>query len=438
MNDMSVCEGSREPAMGSSIRERIQDCSNLPSLPAAALYVLQLTSDEQISVQELTATISKDPALSVKVLRAVNSSFYGLSQRVSTVSQAVVLLGIQTIKTLVLSFSLLNSMRSNKGGGLNHLQYWRRSMYAAAGARVLAERLLPNHEEDCFIAALLMDVGTLVLDQMLGEQYAVVLEQAPAHPDLIVAEMHHLGITHAEVSGALGQHWKLPDILTVPMGAHHTPMEVEDYLHKRITQIIWIGGRCADIFVHEAGAAESIAAVRKTCCDLYQLDPTVVDGILCRIGQKTGELAELFDVRFNSPADFEQILAKANQRLLELTISQQLGGELVDKRRSQRVKRDGKIIIVPCDRGVLGVPINAKLRDLSATGVGITHTARIEPGSQFVIEIADQPAAGKIKTLLYPVRRCEKHGAIYVIGAELVSVLRPEIRINADGTSGAA
>ncbi|HEY7088978.1 MAG TPA: HDOD domain-containing protein [Tepidisphaeraceae bacterium] len=423
--------------MGSSIRERIQDFNNLPSLPAAALYVLQLTSDEQISVQDLTATISKDPALSVKVLRAVNSSFYGLSQRVSTVSQAVVLLGIQTIKTLVLSFSLLNSMRSNKGGGLNHLQYWKRSMYAAAGARVLAERLLPNHEEDCFIAALLMDVGTLVLDQMLGEQYAVVLEQAPAHPDLIVAEMHHLGITHAEVSGTLGKHWKLPEILTIPMGSHHTPMEVEDYLHKRITQIIWIGGRCADIFVHEAGAAESIAAVRKTCCDLYQLDPTVVDGILCRIGQKTGELAELFDVRFNSPADFDQILAKANQRLLELTISQQ-NGELVDKRRSQRVKRDGKIIIVPCDRGVLGVPINAKLRDLSATGVGLTHTERLEEKTQFVIQIPDQSAPGKIKTLLYTVRRCEKHGALYVIGAELVSVLKPEIRISADGTSNAA
>jgi hypothetical protein len=163
----------------------------------------------------------------------------------------------------------------------------------------------------------------------------------------------------------------------------------------------------------------------------------VVDGILCRIGQKTGELAELFDVRFNSPADFDQILAKANQRLLELTISQQ-NGELVDKRRSQRVKRDGKIIIVPCDRGVLGVPINAKLRDLSATGVGLTHTERLEEKTQFVIQIPDQSAPGKIKTLLYTVRRCEKHGALYVIGAELVSVLKPEIRISADGTSNAA
>src|SRR4051812_4146727 len=114
------------------VRSQIQKCESLPTLPAAALRVLQLTSNDQVSLTELAEMVSKDPALSVKVLRAVNSPFYGLSQKVSNVSQAVALLGMHSVKTLVLSFSLVSSLRSQKLGGFDYLSYWRRSMYAAA------------------------------------------------------------------------------------------------------------------------------------------------------------------------------------------------------------------------------------------------------------------------------------------------------------------
>jgi HD-like signal output (HDOD) protein len=410
--------------MATSIRDKILQFDELPTLPAAALFVLQLTNDEAASTDELAKLISKDPALSAKVLRAVNSSFYGVSQKVSTVSQAVVMLGVQCIKQIVLSFSLLTAMRTGRGNGLNHMQYWRRSMYAATSARVLAERVLPGHAEDCFVSALLMDLGMLVLDQALAEQYSQVVNKVTCHSDLLIAESHHLGITHAEAAGLLAASWKLPEILAVPMASHHAPMEVSDYLHQRITQVIWIGGRCADIFVEEASAAESIAAVRTTCCELYKLDAMVVDGILCKIGQKTREMAALFEVRLSSQSEYEQILHKASQRLLELTIGQEQASRPVDKRRSQRVRRDGKILIIPCDRGVLGKPIQIKLKDLSAMGIGLTHHERLEPGTQFVIQLPEK--TGSMKTLLYTVKRCDTFGALFSIGAELASVLRPE------------
>jgi HD-like signal output (HDOD) protein len=409
--------------MGQSLREKITDSGNLPTLPAAALYILQLANNDKTELTELAAGISKDPALSVKVLRAVNSSFYGMPQKVSTVSQAVVLLGLHAVKALVLGFTLLNNIRSNKSG-FDHLSFWRRSMYAATAARIIAGKVLPVRQEDCFVAALLMDVGTLLLDQMLGDTYSDLCERAGCHADLLVHEVHELGMTHAEVAATLAEHWKLPEMLAIPMGKHHGPREVDNTILRKITEVVWLAGRCADIFSHD-NAAESISAVRASCKELYTMDELAADAMLCNIGQKTAELAKLFDVRLNSSANFDTILTKASERLLELSIAQQEERTAGDnKRRSSRMRRDGKITVTPCARGVLGQPVQLRLRDLSAAGIGLTHTDRMEPGSQFVIRLPE--GEGAFKTLLYTVRRCDSFAGLSSIGAELTSVLRPE------------
>src|SRR2546423_3871493 len=111
------------------------------------MYILKRADDDKTEIPALAATIEKDPALSLKVLRAVNSPFYGIPQKVSTVSQAVVLLGLHAVKALVLGFTLLNSMKSKKGG-FDHLAFWRRSMYAAAAARIIASKAIMGRQED--------------------------------------------------------------------------------------------------------------------------------------------------------------------------------------------------------------------------------------------------------------------------------------------------
>ncbi len=410
--------------MGTSIKERITATGALPTLPAAAMYVLQLADDDKSELAAISALIEKDPALSVKVLRAVNSSFYGLPHKVSTISQAVVMLGLHSVKALTLSFTLLSGMRGDSGRGFNHLMYWRRSMYAAAAERIIAGKVLVSKQEDCFVAALLMDIGTLLLDQMLGEQYDAVCEHAGFHADLVVHETHELGLTHPEVAGILAKHWGLPDVLAVPMANHHGPAADEDPYLRKITEVVWLASRCADIFTHDHGTAESISAVRQTCKDRYAMEEMQADAMLCTIGQKTSDLAALFEVRLNSSVDYDAILNKASQRLLELNIAQHGSDEeQAEKRKSKRMRRDGKIQIVPCARGTLGIPCLVKLRDLSASGIGITHTQALEVGSQFIIRLEN---AGAMKTLLYAVRRCDISGGLCCIGAELVSVLRPD------------
>src|ERR1051325_11582520 len=154
--------------------ERIRQCPSLPSLPTIAMQVLDLTQKEDVDIAEIARIICKDPALASKILRTVNSSFYGRSQNISTISHALVILGLQSVKTLVLGFSLVTNLTKDKSKGFKHITYWRRSIYAATAARTLAGKLGIVQQEEVFLAALLMDIGMLVLDQVLGEQYGEI------------------------------------------------------------------------------------------------------------------------------------------------------------------------------------------------------------------------------------------------------------------------
>src|SRR5580704_1780982 len=125
--------------MNADLVKKIQQCPSLPSLPTIACQILDLAGKPNVDIAEIARIISKDPALSTKILRTVNSSFYGRSQNVSTISHALVILGLQSVKTLVLGFSLATNLKQGKG--FKHLNYWRRSIFAATAARTIAIKM---------------------------------------------------------------------------------------------------------------------------------------------------------------------------------------------------------------------------------------------------------------------------------------------------------
>ena len=128
--------------MNEQLQNRIRQSPNLPSLPAIAMQVLDLAQKADVDIAEIARIISRDPALSSKILRTVNSSFYARSQHVSTISHALVILGLQSVKTLVLGFSLVTSLSKTKGGsGFKYIDYWKRSIFAATAARTIASKL---------------------------------------------------------------------------------------------------------------------------------------------------------------------------------------------------------------------------------------------------------------------------------------------------------
>jgi two-component system cell cycle response regulator len=287
------------------------------------MQVLELAKEADVDIAEIARIISKDPAMSGKILKTVNSSFYGRSQHVSTISHALVILGLQSVKTLVLGFSLVSNLTRSKSNGFKHIIYWKRSIFAATAARSIAGKANLMQQEEAFLAALLMDIGMLVMDLVIGERFGELHGKITTHEELAPMEAAELGGNHAEVGGVLAELWKLPPLLSSPIQNHHTASAVTDPTLKRITQVVHLGSRCADIFVDD-DPTSAITAVRKELEQLCNLSEMESDALLKEIGTRTKEVATLFEINIGAVADYETILRRANEALVELTLESQM------------------------------------------------------------------------------------------------------------------
>jgi diguanylate cyclase (GGDEF)-like protein len=353
--------------MNDKLLQRIRQCQNLPTLPAIAVQVLELAQHPDVDLADVAKLISKDPALSGKILRTVNSSFYGRSQAVSTVSHALVILGLQSVKTLVLGFSLVNNLPKGKSSGFKHVQYCKRSVYAATAAKVLSAKFGLVQQEEAFLIGLLMDIGMLVLDQTLGEEYGAIFARAESHAALVEVEQAALQSTHAEVGGFLAEQWKLPPVLSIPIAYHHRPEQTPDLSLKRLTELVAFAGRVADVFAEDL-PAPAIASVRQTAAASWGLKDADCDALCDEIGKKTREVATLFEINIGSSVEYDAILKKANEALVEVTLrTQQQAQQLQVQNQQLRQKATTDALTGLANRGEFDSFINARFREAVAT-----------------------------------------------------------------------
>src|SRR5262245_20840691 len=200
-------------AMSTALLDRVLSCPALPTLPGVAVRVLELTRDPNVSITALAQAVQADPALAVKVLKTVNSSYYGLSAPCPSIPRALNLLGLNTVKAIVLGFSLVDSTRAV---GLDErfdiAAFWRRAVHCAAPARALAAKTRCCDAEEAFIAALVMDIGVLACFAAIKDEYLAVLKKAPTtdHDKLCEVERAKLGFDHGQAGKLLAERWKLP------------------------------------------------------------------------------------------------------------------------------------------------------------------------------------------------------------------------------------
>jgi putative nucleotidyltransferase with HDIG domain len=217
----------------------------LPTLPPVAMKILALIEDSHSAVQGLSEIISKDPALTARVLRLVNSSYYGLPYRVSTVSHSVALLGFDTVRSLALGLSIFG-LFEGKGRGrvLDRNALWTHSLTTAVAAKRLAQRVKYSLPEEAFVAGLLHDMGRFILDEYFpGEMERVSKEtQLP----ICEGERQVLGFDHAQLGGLLAQRWGLPPTLAQSILGHHQPLQVsssQELLDPTLTAVVALAGR---------------------------------------------------------------------------------------------------------------------------------------------------------------------------------------------------
>ncbi len=314
--------------MNEKLLEQIASCPRLPSLPAAAIEVLQLCRRDDVAISEIARTISRDPALSVKILQTVNSGYYGLPHKVSSISHAMVLLGINTVKTLALSFSLVGNLRDLGAEGFDPQILWRRSLMSAVGARGVALKLGGIDGEEAFLAGLLQDLGVLALLQALGKPYVKLLKAAgPAFANLRELERASLGLDHAMVGERLAAQWKLPEVLLQPIRYHECPEEYQPGAPPPMVIAVALGGLSMQPFLPGDPADTrhaQIDAYLRAARKWSPLDEEGAARILQFVGDNAPGLIRHFDLPEGPIMDPQEIVAQAQEILADLTLRTQL------------------------------------------------------------------------------------------------------------------
>ncbi|MHB1175525.1 MAG: HDOD domain-containing protein [Sulfuriferula sp.] len=226
-----------------TMNQVVKTIRGLPPLPEIVADLLSTMGEDDVDIDTLAEKLARDPALVATTLRLANSSFYGMSHRVSSVRESFAILGLKSMRTLVIAASVANGFIANHDLAGKIEKNWHHSISVAVCAKALA-RQLHQDQELAFTAGLLHDIGILVLAIYFPIQNQAALTHRAMHDcTLFQAEQTILGIDHAMAGQALAEYWKLPQEIQLAIGGHHAPDQVE---HCTLVSLVHV----ADAIVH--------------------------------------------------------------------------------------------------------------------------------------------------------------------------------------------
>lgn len=275
----------------------LEEVVTLPSLPDIVARVTEMAEDPDCQLEQVGKLIATDPSLAMKTLRLVNSAFYGLGQKVSSVEHAVALLGLKVIKNLVFTATVFESLNWGAGGFLRH------SMGVAVAMRTIAEfpggaELPLENAEEAFAIGLLHDVGRLIFGEFLAEEYAAVSDRVAAQGcSFYEAELEIMGVDHGEMGARIAEHWRLSTELAQAIRGHH------DYT------------RCPTEDLRALAAGLSIAdyiVVRSGLPSYQKARPHTPDGAWDAMRLGSRDMPRVLDLYFRNVAGIDELMHVAS------------------------------------------------------------------------------------------------------------------------------
>jgi len=293
------------------------ESAKLPTIPVVAVEIVGLMQRPDLDIDMLSETISRDPALAARVLKTANSGFYGRPRSVSKVRDAVMVLGLRSVKTLALGFSLVGGIQKNKGG-MDQGAIWQRSLLTATAARTIAARARLQCADEAFLAGLLHLIGVVGLGQALGDDYRRLTEQSDGDlARLRALERARYGFDHAEAGAALAESWKLPELLVSAIRLFPRPDSAQA-AERELVRCVATAEAAADLAlgVDPAGA---ITRFRWDCEQLFGLSQDEADTLIAVFMQDAVMLGAMLDIR-EVGLTAEEVLERAREALLQLTL----------------------------------------------------------------------------------------------------------------------
>lgn len=225
-----------------ALKKKVTDLSALPTLPGVVRFVSSMVADGNASMQEIGETISKDQVLSAKILRMVNSPFYGFPGRISSITHALVLLGFGVVKGLILTTAVFDNLSRQ------HRGLWEHSLGTAVISRRIAKAINLPDSEEVMIAGLLHDLGKVVLAVVDAPRYEAAASIARQNREHIShGERAVFGVDHSQVSDWVSERWHLPPRLSEALCFHHAPRLAKS--NPEVTAIVHV----ADVFARAMG-----------------------------------------------------------------------------------------------------------------------------------------------------------------------------------------
>lgn len=303
----------------SPVVQMISRAQQLYSLPTVAMEVLQLTSNENANVAQIKECIQRDPAMTVKILKVVNSPLFGLSGEVSDLNQALALLGIKPLKLLVLGFSLPKEMLQGIEAEVL-AQYWQFSLTKAVAAREIALLMGEKDGDETFIAGLLSELGALVLLQDLGDAYAdFVAKVLHEGADLSEMEWATLGFDHAILGCRLLQSWHLPETLVQVIREGHPSSGVP---YKKLVgqaATLRLAHNLAEVLVHHR--LELMPTFLAQLTQSTQYGEEAVEHLVIDIQEKLYQLASVLSVALPEGVKYDDVISQAYVQLSQVAES---------------------------------------------------------------------------------------------------------------------
>ncbi len=281
---------SEAVANSTSILKLVNKTMELPTMPEVLVKLNEVIASEDSSADDVANVIAADPAVSTNVLRIVNSAYYGLQVRVSSIALAVSIMGFGMTKKVALKAAVFSVFGRNRSDTeqFSPVGFWKHSIFTAVAARVLggqSARFGSSYGEDLYICGLLHDIGKIILLEKATQAYTQALATAVrTGRSEIELENELFGFNHADVGSVLGVKWFLPEDLTIAIRYHHAPDR--DPFHRSLSSLIHLADHVAWSNGSPSTRAVNAPTFQPGVYDQIGLDPQQVEGLLPRIREE--------------------------------------------------------------------------------------------------------------------------------------------------------
>jgi diguanylate cyclase (GGDEF)-like protein len=327
---------------------------------------MQRACDPEVSFAELSRCIQHEPALATEVLRLANSSAYSSGKEVSSVHQAVLVLGSRTIRNMAVSCAVRAAIGDVVAPGFDINRFWENSLRRAILAQILAQRVGGVDDVDAFTVGLIQDVGTLLL-AVRHPHRAAALDAATRLPgnERLVREVALTGENHPHALSEAAKDWQLPEDLVTAVRFHHNPTAARPGTRlRRLVEVCHVADALADIV--QVDPKHGPLLIATDVVERLQLSaPLKMDEVIGELGPRMEELANDFGFRLTKQPNFTEVVVRSNRLLLEMTSQYE---DLVREKellvnRQQKLLRETEALRTELEKA------NSRLAHLVATDV---------------------------------------------------------------------